>query len=238
MAYFSNKKIEYKPLPIPDDPPYTPPTPPTPPDPETYPTPDIPRPQFDGTTQIMFLVCTDEREKINKTYETVATCTGVFQRPVDLINPEISIELPNDLTVCNYFYMLGRFYHIENMFLSNGQIYVIRGAVDVLSTYKTGILNCKCIVDRTSIERYSNKNLNDSEIISEQRHRQECIQFPEISTTNKFLRDPVQILVTVASPNAHEPNSEFLTNDHVYNAYINLCNLLNIPLDWYEQGGE
>lgn len=196
MAFFNTKEIRTAPRPVPPIPPYVPPVPPEPPTPESGSDPAIPRPEFTGGTVIAFKISTDELEKIDKSFTNEFSVTGVFKEDVDILRPIITIESNVDLTVYNYFTMNNRTYHITSCELLTGGLYRINAAVDVLTTYSTGIKSLEIIADKVQQKTFSTQDINDESHINASGLKRELKNF-DIVEGNAFTEYPNLILITI-----------------------------------------
>lgn len=198
MAFFNIKDTRYIPQPIPPVPPYDPPTPPVPPAPGGGSDPDVERPTFTGGTTIHFYKCTDEFEKLNKSFTDGISFTGVFKENVSVLYPDIQIQTTNDLSRYNYMMFNGRYYKISNCILMTGGIFNLTATVDVLSTYKDAIKGCKCIFDRLTLEGLSNRYLQDEMLVNEVRKQTDVIKWDTSNNEegDRFEDVPTYILHT------------------------------------------
>ena len=96
---------------------------------------------------------TDEKNKINKNISGGRDFTGTLRSDADVVNPAIRIEVSADV-VCGYNYAyipaFKRYYFIKNVNAYRDDLTVVTLAVDVLTTFKSSILNSKCILSRSS----------------------------------------------------------------------------------------
>lgn len=196
MAFFSFKDRKYVPQPIPDSPGYHPPTPPTPPTAEDGSTPSITRKPFSGGTTIEFYTCTDEVNKISKTFSNKVSMTGVFKQDVDLIRPVLIVRPTSPIADHNYFRMYDRNYHVTSCVLATGGNYIISGQIDVLSTYATGIKSLDVIADKTQQSVYAVKDIDDESHVNAAGLNRQLVQF-DVVEGNAFTDYPNLILITI-----------------------------------------
>ena len=109
--------------------------------------------------------CSCESNVINKTnyLTSVGTLEGTFRTSVNLIAPEItfsSTTVPN----FNYAYIsaFSRYYYVDRITNLNNGMWQADLSVDVLMSYKSGILSCNAFVDRN--EYTFNKLIVDNQV--------------------------------------------------------------------------
>ena len=73
-----------------------------------------------------------------------------------------------DFRNCNYFYLdtTGRYYFIDDIILQNNGIVEIYSTVDVLESFKGGILSLQTVIERQESESLCNKFIPDPLIVS------------------------------------------------------------------------
>ena len=109
-------------------------------------------------TAILYNNTSDSRE-INKNLTELTTINITLYLDTNVTNPVF--KLKNFLNNANYMYVpdLHRYYYINNYTLSNQCVY-LHCSVDVLTTYKTEILNSECLISRS--ENDYNDNIVDT----------------------------------------------------------------------------
>ena len=109
-------------------------------------------------TAILYNNTSDSRE-INKNLTELSTVNITLYLDTNVINPVF--KLKNFINNANYMYVpdLHRYYYINNYTLSNQCVY-LHCSVDVLTTYKTEILNSECLISRS--ENDYNDNIVDT----------------------------------------------------------------------------
>ena len=109
-------------------------------------------------TAILYNNTSDSRE-INKNLTELSTINITLYLDTNVINPVF--KLKNFVNNANYMYVpdLHRYYYINNYTLSNQCVY-LHCSVDVLTTYKTEILNSECLISRS--ENDYNDNIVDT----------------------------------------------------------------------------
>ena len=109
-------------------------------------------------TAILYNNVSDSRE-INKNLTELTTINITLYLDTNVVTPVF--KLKNFLNNANYMYVpdLHRYYYINNYTLSNQCVY-LHCSVDVLTTYKTEILNSECLISRS--ENDYNDNIVDT----------------------------------------------------------------------------
>lgn len=120
-------------------------------------------------------------EKIGKVIDSGETFTCVLKDNTSILNPSIII-LSNSASIPTYNYMyisdLGRYYFIDDVVSLNNNRWEIRGHVDVLETYKSGILAQSAVIKRQQ-SKY-NLYLNDPDFMT---YNNDTIQIKKFSTS-------------------------------------------------------
>lgn len=100
---------------------------------------------------IKLYTSTAETDKVNKGSDLtlVATLTGTLRESTDVIDPSIDIE-QTTLPSFNYFQVeeFGRYYFLTDLVSIANGIWRIKGHVDVLYSFATGIMGFQCKVSR------------------------------------------------------------------------------------------
>lgn len=108
-----------------------------------------------------------ERYRVDKSQFLTDSITfkGVFRDEVDILNPIITIETDENLTMYNYaqIEIFGRYYFIENVSVVNNNLWTLTLSVDVLYTYKDTIFNTEGFIERC--DTIYTTDLIDDEII-------------------------------------------------------------------------
>lgn len=160
-TYFESKGRDVT-VPIPDTPGYVPPSPPTPPTPGSGSTPSIPPTTFDGSVVCDIYYNSSENNKLDKDLSLVLSTSVMFKENTDLIDPYIILDTSDDLTGCNYMKLHDKYYYIQSVECLPGNMYGIKGHVDVLMTYRDQIRNQTALVSR-NLNAY-NRFLKDERI--------------------------------------------------------------------------
>ena len=169
MAYFNNKQNikgeGYIPLPVPEEPGYNP----TPvPSVEPGSTPVIPLPTFIGNAVVTLYHNADEHRVLNKRISDAREFDIVLKEETSSLNPQIILQSDYDLSTYNYAYIdvTNRYYYCTITLMENG-LYVINMEVDVLMSYKDGIINLIGLVERVEITDYKNMDIPNNDIITQ-----------------------------------------------------------------------
>lgn len=103
-------------------------------------------------------------EKIGKSLDAGTDITGcVLKEATSILRPVIRIITSDDITTYNYIYIaqFQRYYFIDDIVSINNNKWEISGHVDVLETFKNGILGQQAVVKRQ--QNKFNTYLNDPE---------------------------------------------------------------------------
>ena len=111
---------------------------------------------------IKFYSITAKRNVLNKTLGTSTDLTGTLRDPCSLIDPDVLIESAT-VPAFNYAYIqdFGRYYFVTSIVAEQYNLFRVRMHVDVLMSFKTGILNQPAIIARQ--EKYWNLFINDGQ---------------------------------------------------------------------------
>lgn len=111
---------------------------------------------------VTFGVCTDEKEKIRKSFSSIKTCNCDVYGESTILLPQLILRYDSALVNCNYAYIPEwlRYYYITNETVSNGGRLVISMEVDPLKSFENEILSLDVNVVRNEFER--NKLVYDS----------------------------------------------------------------------------
>ena len=112
---------------------------------------------------------TAENNRVDKTqYLTeVGTIEGVFRDEASVVNFAITIEYPKFIDF-NYVYVpvFNRYYYVTDVTVVRTGLYEISLSIDVLMSYKNGLLNLEAFVNRN--EKVSNPLIVDNKRVIEQ----------------------------------------------------------------------
>lgn len=138
---------------------------------------------------------TSEKNSINKSLTNQTVYTGYIKDESSIINPEFLIAAGDGLMyLYNYLHcpVFGRSYFIDDITVVRTGLWRVSCTVDVLASFKSSILNLKCIIDKQQSQFNSNQYLNDGSFVADSRVGLEILNFPK-----GFLRDANLILVTI-----------------------------------------
>lgn len=129
-----------------------------------------------------------EKNRIAKTIADIITVTGVLKEETSIIDPVIKIECDlADVKDCNYMTIsaFGRSYFVNNIRSIRNGLVEFSCHVDVLETYRSGILNNSAILKRS--ESTYNLYLNDGSFKVYQNSDVLTKEFPSGFTTQEFI---------------------------------------------------
>lgn len=114
---------------------------------------------------------------VSKSISSVATLSGTLRESCDILDPEIMVERSSP-TGFNYMHIaeFGRYYFITDVVVVQNNLLSIRGHVDVLMTYSSGIRSMKAVVRRQ--ENNYNLMLDDGVFKSYQNTKHKIIAWP------------------------------------------------------------
>lgn len=100
-------------------------------------------------------------EKIGKTLDAGTDFTCDLKADTSVLKPTLILQSASSLAGFNYMYIqdFGRYYFIDDIVSKNNVIWEVSGHVDVLETYKQGILSNTAVLKRQQ-NKY-NTYLND-----------------------------------------------------------------------------
>lgn len=109
-----------------------------------------------------------EPEKLEKSLTDIITIPGTLKDGSSILDPTILIEGIDPIYFGSINYMtiptFGRSYFVKGLDVVNNRLLMIRGHVDVLSTYKTQIRTNKAIINRQEQKPIWNLYLNDGSL--------------------------------------------------------------------------
>lgn len=134
--------------------------------------------------QITLLRCTAEKQRVDKSGFIFGrwNCNGELKENTSIITPTILVKKSTPPPDGKYNYMhiatFNRYYFIEDIVSFYNNMWEIRAKCDVLYSYKTDILNSKCILDKAEEPSKSNLYLNDGSFVMESRKYNQVLKFP------------------------------------------------------------
>lgn len=139
---------------------------------------------------IQFYNNSAEPNRVDKTNFITLTNTlnGTLRDECSLTNVSVTIQLSNVPTF-NYAYIpsFNRYYYVTDITSIRNGLWEISMEVDVLMTYKNGILNCNGFIDRNEFTK--NSNIIDKKLTVEQGYNitQDVIDNTLFSTSPSFV---------------------------------------------------
>lgn len=137
-------------------------------------------------------------EKIGKDITWVLDVTGVvLKEQTSILKPVLTLRISGTgITECNYMYIqeLQRYYFIDDISSVNNDKWEISGHVDVLETFKNGILSNRAVIRRQQ-NKY-NLYLNDPDFIT---YNNELIQTKKFTGGTGFNKALNYVLVVNGS---------------------------------------
>lgn len=139
------------------------------------------------------------KNKINKSLSDEKIYACFLKDRTSILRPSIILETSDALYQYNYMYIpdLGRYYFIDDIISIHNNQWMINAHVDVLETYKSGILNNNAVIRRQ--EYIYNLYLDDPDFKTYNYEVIKTIQFTASSDLNKTLQ---YVLVTNNKPAA------------------------------------
>lgn len=142
---------------------------------------------------VSFYNTASDPRMINKTLTLVSSLDCDLLDSTDITRPVILTDNPAALHSVNYMYIanFSRYYFAKTEII-NGSICKITGDCDVLMSFKTGVLNTKILIDRTSNDKLRNLFFTDEKIRKYAYERTQAKQFPN----DVLNRDGYCVLIT------------------------------------------
>lgn len=136
-----------------------------------------------------------DKRALSKNLTQLESVSAIIKDDCDILSPTLEVHSFSGLANANYMYISDwkRYYFIDRITVSRGQRGIISGHVDVLSTYKSGILDCAAVVSRQQSK--GNYYLNDPVYKTRQYKITTVQEFPN----EKFTRDGSLILAVSGS---------------------------------------
>ena len=141
---------------------------------------------------IQFYNNSSEPNRVDKTnFLTLTnTLTGTLRDECSLTDVSVTIQLSN-IPTFNYAYIpsFNRYYYVTDITSVRNDLWEISMSVDVLMTYKNGILNCSGFIDR-------NENINNRNIIDNKRVVEQGYNIGQISIPNNLFKQYFSYVLT------------------------------------------
>ena len=138
--------------------------------------------------RITFYTNNSEKNALTKNLTQIVRLDGTLKDGTSIIDPSIlCYNIDRFIADINYFYIdeTGRYYFINGVEVVRTGLWQISGHVDVLSTYKTAILQNRAIIQRS--ESNYNLKLNDGLFKTQQNPRITTIPFGTGFTTSNYV---------------------------------------------------
>ena len=134
-------------------------------------------------------------EKIGKSLSSGSDFSCELKDDTSILNPKIKIYSTSNLSGFNYMYIseFGRYYYINDISSPRNNEWDISAHVDVLETYKDGILTNSAVIRRQ--QNQYNLYLDDPDFMSYNYDRIQTIKFP----VNNFAKLLKYVLVVNGS---------------------------------------
>lgn len=110
---------------------------------------------------------TSEPNKVQKDLSTLLTATGNLKQDTSIINPVFLVQADfASLVTANYLTVeaFGRSYFIQDMRLGVNGLVEVSAHVDVLTSFKEGLLVQSAIIDKQAYKPHWNLYLNDGSL--------------------------------------------------------------------------
>ena len=90
--------------------------------------------------------------RLDRTFGSPVTLTGELRDPMNVIDPDITVEFNSAYLTKNYAYLpdFNRYYYFRNPPSVNGKLMVLHLHADALYNYRDLIMKSECIADRSS----------------------------------------------------------------------------------------
>ena len=98
-----------------------------------------------------FYLCTENRNKINKTLTAGTVKALTFRNNFDVENPIIYLSFDPIASGFNYVEIDSKYYFIDSVDFVRYNYYRVNMSLDVLKTYASAIANCTCTIIESHI---------------------------------------------------------------------------------------
>lgn len=142
---------------------------------------------------VTFYTSTSDKRALSKNLTNSVSVNCQITEDCDILNPTLEVNIFSGLSNKNYMYISSwhRKYFIDSITVTNGGRAIIKGHVDVLSTYKDQILNCSAVVCRQQSK--GNYYLNDPAYKARQYKVSTVVEFP-----NQIFNEDGDMVLAVA----------------------------------------
>lgn len=142
-------------------------------------------------------VTSSERNALRKTLSASTDLQGNIVGESSIINPTFLIN-GNMLYEYNYLYCpdFGRYYFIDDIVVVRTGLFRVSCSVDVLMSYREGILGLQAIISKQSSINHANPFINDGSFVASQQVSLEKMEFVRTGGLG-FLNEGQFVLVTL-----------------------------------------
>lgn len=134
----------------------------------------------------------NENHAITKTLNSIVSISGTLRDDSSIINPIILLE-GESFSTYNYAYIpeFFRYYFIDEIVNFRNNLWMLRLKIDVLMSFRTGILETNCILNESEISG-ADPYISDPRVwVTKVKDKTDIIQFP-----NGLLENGEYILIT------------------------------------------
>lgn len=127
---------------------------------------------------VTFYTNTSDKRALTKNLSGSVSVNCQITEDCDILNPTLEVNFFSGLSNKNYMYISSwhRYYFIDKITVTSGGRAIIKGHVDVLSTYREEILACSAVVCRQQSK--GNYYLNDPVYKARQYKISTVVEFP------------------------------------------------------------
>lgn len=139
--------------------------------------------------QIKFYKNSSEKNKIGKSLSSELTLNGNLRDECSITSPSILVEATS-LVDYNYCYIpeFKRYYFISDITSVRNNLWRVSLKCDVLESFKNGILNSSCIIDKQKSAGVANSLLDDGSYIVQSNTFNEVVSFSSgFNETGEFI---------------------------------------------------
>lgn len=142
--------------------------------------------------QIKFYYNQSDDRQINKTLVDGVTLEGEIRGDVGIMTPVIRFQ-SDDVLRYNYCYIpdFHRYYSVKSVSVYREKLYDVEMEVDVLMSFRGGIVQLPCVVDKQTEAGNGDEYIDDSSLVTDNMMFSTVHNFP-----SGFLSTPKYILIT------------------------------------------
>ena len=151
---------------------------------------------FTGNANVTFYRVSNDPIEVTKTLNDGVTFSILFKNATDIYTPSLVIKSDIDLTQYNYMYIdkTQRYYYLDRIELTPGNVYNIATHCDVLMSFADEIKNCVGILKKTELNRYADLTIDDGSFINAKGAWTEVKVYASID--DGFIDTPKHVLIT------------------------------------------